>query len=652
MGHRRFLSHDHKWRNEKKTFDGTKENRLAPKTLSGDEVLQQLNQMKQVIFGKVNKKRKRSQQKICYLNWRKHSIFFNLPYWHTMLIRHNLNVMHVEKNIGDNLIGTLMNIDGKSKDNLNARKDLMAMGLRKELHLIPIQGKEIDIQNSVQTIGNSKPYKMPSAFYTLSKDERQLFCQFLMDLKLPDGFSSNISRCVNKHEGKLQNLKSHDIHCLLHRHLPLGICGLLRKDISNTLIEFSAYFRELCSKSLRMSDLERLENSITLTLCKLERIFPPTFFDIMVHLSIHLATEAKIAGPVQYRWMYPFERYLRTLKSYVRNKAHPEGSIAKGIIAQECVTFCSKYLHDVETRLNRVGRNYEGDLTQKSSSLAIFSQCGLPLGNSKTEQLAISDWNRAAMCVLQNCEEVSPYVREHIKEIESKYDSDVELQHEEQFLGWFQDKIAEIFHTKKHEKYLKTQNSGVFVRGDDDLSNKEYYGLVLDIIELQYQGSKKIALFKSHWWDVYNCGRGYKEDENGFFLVNVDRELATNTTDPYILASQAQRVYYAKDIRDPKWLVVVKTQPRDLYDVPTIERSANDQEESTSTPIQENENIGDFYRIDGDKDHDDLCTVELARANVEEIVFDLSELNINVETNEEDLLNCNDDDNDSFENKT
>ncbi|KAL6315236.1 hypothetical protein AAG906_037468 [Vitis piasezkii] len=51
----------------------------------------------------------------------------------------------------------------------------------------------------------------------------------------------------------------------------------------------------------------------------------------MVHLPIHLASEAKIAGPVQYRWMYPIERYyLRTLKSYVRNKSHPEGSIAEG----------------------------------------------------------------------------------------------------------------------------------------------------------------------------------------------------------------------------------------------------------------------------------------------------------------------------------
>ena len=59
----------------------------------------------------------------------------------------------------------------------------------------------------------------------------------------------------------------------------------------------------------------------------------------MVHLPIHLANEAKIFGPVQYRWMYPVERYLRRLKSYVRNKARPKGCIVEAYIAQECVTF-------------------------------------------------------------------------------------------------------------------------------------------------------------------------------------------------------------------------------------------------------------------------------------------------------------------------
>ncbi|XP_026390034.1 uncharacterized protein LOC113285343 [Papaver somniferum] len=73
----------------------------------------------------------------------------------------------------------------------------------------------------------------------------------------------------------------------------------------------------------------------------------------MVHLLIHLPTKARIGGPVQYRWMYPIERYLYTLKKYVRNKAHPEGSIAEGYLADECVTFLSRYLKDVESRINR-----------------------------------------------------------------------------------------------------------------------------------------------------------------------------------------------------------------------------------------------------------------------------------------------------------
>ena len=49
-------------------------------------------------------------------------------------MRHNLDVMHIEKNICDNILGTLLNIGGKSKDHLNARFDLQEMGIRKVLH--------------------------------------------------------------------------------------------------------------------------------------------------------------------------------------------------------------------------------------------------------------------------------------------------------------------------------------------------------------------------------------------------------------------------------------------------------------------------------------------------------------------------------------
>ena len=49
--------------------------------------------------------------------WKKRSILFDLPYQEHNLLRHNLDMMHIEKNVCDNLIGTLLNIDGKSKNN-------------------------------------------------------------------------------------------------------------------------------------------------------------------------------------------------------------------------------------------------------------------------------------------------------------------------------------------------------------------------------------------------------------------------------------------------------------------------------------------------------------------------------------------------------
>ena len=57
-----------------------------------------------------------------------------------------------------------------------------------------------------------------------------------------------------------------------------------------------------------MEELRALEKKIVVTLCELEMIFPPSFFIVMVHLVIHLASKAKVAGPVHYRWMYSIER--------------------------------------------------------------------------------------------------------------------------------------------------------------------------------------------------------------------------------------------------------------------------------------------------------------------------------------------------------
>jgi hypothetical protein len=50
------------------------------------------------------------------------------------MVHHAIDVMHVEKNVCEALVGTLLDIPGKTKDTLNARMDIEEMKLRKDLH--------------------------------------------------------------------------------------------------------------------------------------------------------------------------------------------------------------------------------------------------------------------------------------------------------------------------------------------------------------------------------------------------------------------------------------------------------------------------------------------------------------------------------------
>lgn len=65
-----------------------------------------------------------------------------------------------------------------------------------------------------------------------------------------------------------------------------------------------------------VEDVEKMRKDIVEILCKLEMIFPPAFFDVMVHLAVHLPNEVLLGGPVHYRWMYPIERYKQSYKLF------------------------------------------------------------------------------------------------------------------------------------------------------------------------------------------------------------------------------------------------------------------------------------------------------------------------------------------------
>ncbi|CAH9059056.1 unnamed protein product [Cuscuta epithymum] len=78
----------------------------------------------------------------------------------------------------------------------------------------------------------------------------------------------------------------------------------------------------------------------------------------MTHV-IHLAEEAQLCGPVRYRWMYQFERMMRTYKRYGRNKTFLEGSIAEQYILEEAMRHCMEYIpHGIDRSHKRGGRTY------------------------------------------------------------------------------------------------------------------------------------------------------------------------------------------------------------------------------------------------------------------------------------------------------
>ena len=90
-------------------------------------------------------------------------------------------------------------------------------------------------------------------------------------------------------------MKTHDCHVLMEILLPI-VFRALPYQVWNPIAELSKFFKDMCSTILRVDDLLLMEKNIIITTCKLERIFPPGFFNSMEHLPIHLPYEARVHG--------------------------------------------------------------------------------------------------------------------------------------------------------------------------------------------------------------------------------------------------------------------------------------------------------------------------------------------------------------------
>jgi hypothetical protein len=117
----------------------------------------------------------------------------------------------------------------------------------------------------------------PKANFALKNNPQLLVSQWL---KTPDRHALNISRLVNLEECRLYGMKSHDCHMFMQTLIPLAYRDLLAKGIWDALIEISHFFIDICSSKLQTQLIERLETNIIETICKLEMIFPPSFFGL------------------------------------------------------------------------------------------------------------------------------------------------------------------------------------------------------------------------------------------------------------------------------------------------------------------------------------------------------------------------------------
>ncbi|XP_013617360.1 PREDICTED: uncharacterized protein LOC106323850 [Brassica oleracea var. oleracea] len=604
MGNRKRLMPNHPYRRRKRWFDNTVELGTANRIQSGAEICDSLRDFKNDFGKKLSKKSKRKrttgdeddvvsadeyEEDDDLWRWKKKSIFFDLPYWKDMHVRHNIDVMHVEKNVSDALLSILMH-SGKSKDGLKARKDLEDMGIRSNLHT-EVRGK--------------KTY-LPPAAYWLSKEEKKKFCRRLFNFRGPDVYCANISNCVSLDPPSIGGMKSHDHHVLMQNLLPVALRGLLPRGprlavtrICNyfnrlwllpvalrgllprgprlAVTRICNYFNRLCQRIIDPEKIIKLEEEIVETMCQLERYFPPSLFDIMFHLPLHLAREARLGGPVHFRWMYPFERYMKTLKAFVKNFARPEACMAEGYLAGECLAFCMEFLQKSVPVEEAMTRNEDVETTQNVLE-------GRTL--HKAKEVSLTDKERDVAH------------RMHLEELQNTDDHS-------QRLRWLAFGPRNIAHTYKgfvvngyryhtDDMQRKTQNNGVayeafsMCRASAKDSRQQtdivtYYGVIKEISLLDYH-MFQVPLFKCSW---AHKGRGLKE-EDGFTLVNLHMNQSTFANDPYIMPSQAKQVFYSREEDNSPCYVVMRAPPRGYHELETEEEICY-----ATLAVQPEEDMGD-----------------------------------------------------------
>jgi hypothetical protein len=162
----------------------------------------------------------------------------------------------------------------------------------------------------------------------------------------------------------------------------------------------------VCAKQISVLMIDKLHGLVPELLCKLEMIFPPGFFTPMIHLIVHLANEALLGGPVQFRWQFCIEREFKYIRLKCGNKNAIEACIAEATILQEITNATlAYYADDVPTMHNQVPW-YNVDEPKRDPKLKLFKFPGGKAGGVKNYLMSKQEKETVMFYLLMNMEEV------------------------------------------------------------------------------------------------------------------------------------------------------------------------------------------------------------------------------------------------------
>ena len=377
LGHRRFLPKQHAVRKKGKHFKGEPDHRTKPTRPTGDVIYDMVKDLK-VIFGKGP-----GGQSV------PNDADGHVPMWKKMLYILGATLL-------ENPGGSLCN-RRDARDEKSLREPAKLLGrVWEDKRYTGMHGRTSNVCTNETTL-NPEKYQGPAS-YALTKEEKEIFFEVLSSIKVPSGFSSNIKGIINMAEKKFQNLKSHDCHVIMTQLLPIALRGLLPENVRVPIVKLCAFLNAISQKVINPVTLPSLQKDVVQCLVSFELVFPPSFFNIMTHLIVHLVEEIHVLGPVFLHNMFPFERFMGVLKKYVHNRARPEGSISKGYGTEEVIEFCVDFIPDLKP-IGVPQSRHEGRLRGKGT-----------LGKKATICMDGHSFTQAHYTVLHNSSLVAPYI--------------------------------------------------------------------------------------------------------------------------------------------------------------------------------------------------------------------------------------------------